>query len=275
MSFSDSEPDYSSLPGNEKMLWRLREAAEIIAFTESSVVSPGDEPLPISRIEVASQATASNTNTATVSLGRSPLGTSGKVGAAYAVASRNALAEADWVQIRNRALVHARWLEYANRWTLPKSVAEDVVHDAIRKVLEGTRRWDPNRVPNLDYFVVSVVRRDYDNIVRRLANQPQNEVIPSEELPDLSEPMAEDAIDLKRMVEGALYELRTQKPDLYEAFVEFERLGLFDGRSAKLVASDLGISRGELSKRRSEMVDLTKDYLREIRERGKPIRSKS
>ena len=171
------------------------------------------------------------------------------------------LAKADWVQVRNRALVHARWIEFANRWTLPNAVAEDMVHNAIRKVLDGTRRWDPKRVPDLDYFVVSVVRSDYDNLFRQLRNQPQRVVIEGDELADQFIPTPEEALELKRMVEGALYELRTMHPRLYEAFLEFERLGLFDGRTAKLVASDLGISQGELSKRRSKMVAVVKKYL--------------
>jgi len=174
---------------------------------------------------------------------------------------RRLLAEADWPQVRNRALVHARWIEFANRWTLPNIVAEDMVHDAIRKILDGTRRWDPKRVPDLDYFVVSVVRSDYDNLFRQLRNQPQRVVIEGDELVEQFIPTPEEALELKRMVEGALYELRTQHPKLYKAFIEFEEQGLFDGRTAKLVASDLGISQGELSKKRSRMITVVKKYL--------------
>lgn len=174
---------------------------------------------------------------------------------------RKLLAEADWLKIRNRALVHARWIEFANRWILPNNIAEDTVHDAIRKVLDGTRRWDPNRVPDLDYFVVSVVRSDYDNLFRKLRNQPQRSVIEEDELVERFLPTPEEALELKHMVQGALYQLRTEYSELYDAFLEFERLGLFDGRTAKLVASDLGMSQSDLSKKRSKMVAVVKQYL--------------
>ena len=56
MTFEDgNSKEYSNLPGDQKMLARLREAAEVIAFMDAKVVSPGEEPAWMTAFERSEQ----------------------------------------------------------------------------------------------------------------------------------------------------------------------------------------------------------------------------
>lgn len=54
--------------------------------------------------------------------------------------------------------------------------AEDIVKQAIDKVLENTRRWDPTKHPDLYLYLVSVVSSDINHLAESWANRRMQSV---------------------------------------------------------------------------------------------------
>ena len=122
------------------------------------------------------------------------------------------LQEADWTDIGVRLTAYATWKARNYRWRTRRpgtlaagKTAEDVARDAIVKVLEGTRAWDPGRGPLLP-FLQGVV----DSLMSHLAASGDNARREHwrDELPERGAPgqgdhsTAVDLIDgLRRMLE--------------------------------------------------------------------------
>jgi DNA-directed RNA polymerase specialized sigma24 family protein len=86
------------------------------------------------------------------------------------------LLEADWKDIGVRLTAYAAWKSRNLQWrsghagTLAAGkTAEDLAADAILKVIEGTRAWDPARAPLLTYL-----QRVVDSLVNHLAESADN-----------------------------------------------------------------------------------------------------
>ncbi len=64
----------------------------------------------------------------------------------------------DWKVLLQRLLSHAaKLLSGRGRMSMDGHEAEDVVHKAIEMTLEGKRKWNPSRVPDLGYFLQRVI----------------------------------------------------------------------------------------------------------------------
>lgn len=68
------------------------------------------------------------------------------------------LNEADWDSLVPRLLGHAIANIYDPFRLLPGGLsAEDIVHEAVAKVLNGERKWDPVRQPDLEAHLKSII----------------------------------------------------------------------------------------------------------------------
>lgn len=90
--------------------------------------------------------------------------------------TRRRLQEADWADIGIRLTAYATWKARNYQWRTREADAlaggqtpEDVARDAIVKVLDGTRAWDPQRGPLLP-FLQGVV----DSLMSHLAASVDN-----------------------------------------------------------------------------------------------------
>ena len=86
------------------------------------------------------------------------------------------LMNADWQDIGIRLTAYAAWKTRNLQWRCGHAgalaagkTAEDLAADAILKVIEGTRAWDPARVPLLTYL-----QRVVDSLVNHLAQSADN-----------------------------------------------------------------------------------------------------
>lgn len=59
--------------------------------------------------------------------------------------------------------------------------AQRLVHEAITRTLEGKRTWDPERVPDLHYFLKEAVR----SILSAELESPRSDDLPLEKVPGL------------------------------------------------------------------------------------------
>ena len=83
------------------------------------------------------------------------------------------LEQADWPKLTKKLMGYAvrkirslGWLYGRNINSLPKSMSvEDIVYEAIVKVWEGERKWEPDRVPDLWFFLQEVVRSSINHLV--------------------------------------------------------------------------------------------------------------
>jgi DNA-directed RNA polymerase specialized sigma24 family protein len=92
---------------------------------------------------------------------------------------QRALREADWEDLGIRLVAYATWKAGNLRWRTGHSwelaggrTPEDIVSDAIVKVVEGTRRWDPERGPLLA-FLQGVVDSLMSHLVESADNRMQ------------------------------------------------------------------------------------------------------
>ena len=90
--------------------------------------------------------------------------------------ARQQLQEADWADIGVRLTAYAVWKAQNFRWRTRDAsflaagkTPEDVAREAIVKVLDGTRVWDPERGPLLAYL-----RRVVDSLMSHLASSADN-----------------------------------------------------------------------------------------------------
>lgn len=93
--------------------------------------------------------------------------------------ARRKLHDADWADIGIRLTAYAMWKARNYRWRTGQVWAlaagktpEDVAREAIVKVLEGSRHWEPERGPLLPYLEGIV-----DSLMSHLAASSDNTVI--------------------------------------------------------------------------------------------------
>ena len=99
--------------------------------------------------------------------------------------ARSELLRADWEDIGIRLAAYATWKAGNLRWRTGQTnvlaagkTPEDVAADAILKVLEHKRVWDPQRGPLLPYL-----RRVVDSLMNQLADGADNRT--QQRLPDV------------------------------------------------------------------------------------------
>ncbi len=88
------------------------------------------------------------------------------------------LEEADWEDIGYRLIWFSIKLAKKYQWQSgnPSDLAggkkpEDIAYDAIRKVLDGTRDWNPDKYPNLLIHLQYIVRSDMGHLFQSYTNQ--------------------------------------------------------------------------------------------------------
>jgi len=93
--------------------------------------------------------------------------------------ARRRLQEADWVDIGIRLTAYAMWKARNYRWRTRQVWAlaagktpEDVAREAIVKVLDGSRAWEPERGPLLPYLQGIV-----DSLMSHLAASMDNTIV--------------------------------------------------------------------------------------------------
>lgn len=102
---------------------------------------------------------------------------------------RRMLEEADWKKIVIRLMSYTLrrvkqlgWRQHSRGAILPRGkTIEDIVFDAIAKVWDGQRVWNPKKVPDLLYFLCGVVKSDLGHLaeskdhthVDRLVESPE------------------------------------------------------------------------------------------------------
>src|SRR5262245_60893258 len=93
--------------------------------------------------------------------------------------ARRKLHDADWADIGVRLTAYAMWKARHYRWRTGQVWAlaagktpEDIAREAIVKVLDGSRTWDPERGPLLPYLEGIV-----DSLMSHLAASTDNTVL--------------------------------------------------------------------------------------------------
>lgn len=70
------------------------------------------------------------------------------------------------------AILTVRRKRWSRNGTIPEGKeAEDLVHDAIRRVLDGRRHWEPDKVPDLELYLCGIVRSIAGDLARSPANR--------------------------------------------------------------------------------------------------------
>jgi len=136
------------------------------------------------------------------------------------------LRAADWKSIQVKLLEYAlfkirrlRWNSASASDSLPKGLtAEDLVVQAIEKVFQGDRVWDPARCPDLISYLCSVI----DSDVSHLVNSEENRVLRrlDDEVSGYVTPEREDAETLLLARERDERE-SADFGDFYEELTEF------------------------------------------------------
>jgi DNA-directed RNA polymerase specialized sigma24 family protein len=68
------------------------------------------------------------------------------------------LYEADWDTLMPKLLSHARFSIYDPHRLLPGGQSdEDIVHEAVARVITGERNWNPAKEPDLENYLKSVI----------------------------------------------------------------------------------------------------------------------
>jgi hypothetical protein len=83
-----------------------------------------------------------------------------------------------------RMLRRTRWRRATDETV--NAHAQQLVNEAIARTLEDKRAWDPERVPDLHYFLTQVVR----SILSSELGSPQSDEIPLENAPNLENDLA-------------------------------------------------------------------------------------
>jgi DNA-directed RNA polymerase specialized sigma24 family protein len=91
---------------------------------------------------------------------------------------RTLLDQQNWEDIIPRLLRYALYKiryykphQVAGEEVLAGKTAEDYVMDAIMKVYRGERRWDPDQMPDLQYYLIGVLRSDMGHSAVGLENR--------------------------------------------------------------------------------------------------------
>jgi DNA-directed RNA polymerase specialized sigma24 family protein len=165
------------------------------------------------------------------------------------------------------------------RWGLTKSPpggseAHDIVAEAILKIYQGKRKWDPEKVPDLFYFICSVIKSDVNHLAMswenrhvlsessllRDADQDKPTVIERQE--DTSQNGPREILDeeLSEKKFWDFYEFLRDEPDLQKILE-----AVFDGITKRSeLARTLGIPETEIDNRRKRLQRRYSSY-----ERGK------
>jgi DNA-directed RNA polymerase specialized sigma24 family protein len=149
------------------------------------------------------------------------------------------LEEHPWEDTLPRLLYYAdskirrlRWLGERNGRPPRGAEAGDIVHQAIEKVFDGRRRWDPLSQPELLRYLLDLVDSEVSNLVtlaenrktRRLIATRQSdegEGLPGDDFPDTRSNLEETALDEEAQRQGedfvlALWESLAGETDLQE-----------------------------------------------------------
>lgn len=84
------------------------------------------------------------------------------------------LEAADWRYIILRLTRHAIWRFRRYSWKsgIPKGCSpEDIANNAIMKVFDGTRNWDPDKYPDLLKHLIWIVNSDIEHLFSSLEHQ--------------------------------------------------------------------------------------------------------
>ncbi|MEJ2744177.1 MAG: hypothetical protein P8123_00570 [bacterium] len=172
--------------------------------------------------------------------------------------------------------IYPRLLDYALnklwkkkwRWGLTKSPpggseAHDIVAEAILKIYQGKRKWDPEKVPDLFYFICSVIKSDVNHLAESWENRhvlPESSLLRDDDQnrptviarqEDTSQAGPREILDEKLSEKEVLdfYDYLQDEPDL-QKIVE----AAFDGITKRLeLAQTLGISEVEIDNRRKRL----------------------
>lgn len=147
-----------------------------------------------------------------------------------------------------RSILIVRRKRWSRDGTIPEgNEAQDLLHEAIRRVLDGRRHWDPERVPDLEVFLEGVIRSLASDLARGLANRTDD----IEKFTESKKPQLPDVLQCTRTVEiekiqaeryqqtaDALMEAACQEPVL-EKIVQ----ALMDGCSKpEVIAQETGLA---------------------------------
>lgn len=98
------------------------------------------------------------------------------------------LESADWKDIILRLTNHAFWRARRYKWRsgdftrLPRGMApEDFAIDAIEKIWNGQRNWNPEKYPNLLHHLMWIVDSDLDHAFRSLEHKSTGKATSSED----------------------------------------------------------------------------------------------
>lgn len=173
------------------------------------------------------------------------------------------LANADWEREMKVGLGHARKFELGYR-LFPVSIAEDIMQDAMVKIISGERVWkDPKRV-TLGGLIFGTIRSLYSNEIRKALNAPYSEEY-DDERGESEAPTAEEAVAIKSQIGQVVQQLHLRRPDLYDFLHLCEEHGLFeDGRESKDVAADMNMSASNFSKTKKKLVEFLTELHAEL-----------
>jgi DNA-directed RNA polymerase specialized sigma24 family protein len=89
---------------------------------------------------------------------------------------------AEFARVHKRVLAYAVVIVRRKRWThdgtgLPEGKeAVDLVHEAVELVLNGTRKWNPAKIPDLDVYLYGVMRSQASHLVTGGSSKETGEV---------------------------------------------------------------------------------------------------
>lgn len=125
-----------------------------------------------------------------------------------------------------------RWLGERNGRPPRGAEAGDIVHQAIEKIFDGRRRWDPSTQPELLRYLMDLVDSEVSNLVnlaenrktRRLVASRQSdegEELPGDDFPDTRSGSEETALDQEAQRRGedfvlGFWDSLASEPDLQE-----------------------------------------------------------
>ena len=96
---------------------------------------------------------------------------------AQALAHLKAIPEEEWVLIYKELVLFATYklkeLGFAIRNEPDVMLSEDLAQEAIAKIFEGTRKWDPERFPDISIHLKQVVR----SLIANQAKKSQNAIV--------------------------------------------------------------------------------------------------
>ena len=205
------------------------------------------------------------------------------------------LERADWEHIIPALIFFAKyWLckiDFENDSLLGglpiQDIAEDIVNEVIRKILDGTRAWDPNKMDNLFIHLKNNIRSEishlYDDMEYKTTKRfpidtESEEGRPVEELLKRAHPLEEhsvyavteqpldpeqsleekERINSNKLMERQILEKVKDNPELKDS-VSVIMMGITKPQE---IAEELGVSVTEIYNRSKRLRRIFKDYVR-------------